>query len=69
MGHVKSQKNRSTEVHGNFACGEYLRTLRLVSKLPDLRVADANPCACFARAVLDGRTGNQKEKPKPNKSV
>ena len=26
----------------NFANGEYLRTLRLVSKLPELRVANAN---------------------------
>ena len=30
-------------VNGNFAFGEYLHTLRLASKLADLRVADANP--------------------------
>ena len=50
---------------------EYLRTLRLVSKLPDLRVADANPHRAPKAHYewVDGRTGNQKEKPKPNKSV
>ena len=50
---------------------QYLRTLRLVSKLPDLRVADANPHRAPKAhdEWVDGRTGNQKEKPKPNKSV
>ena len=50
---------------------EYLRTLRLVSELPDLRVADANPHRAPKAhdEWVDGRTGNQKEKPKPNKSV
>ena len=30
--------------YGNFSKAEYLRTLRLKSKLFDLRVANANPC-------------------------
>ena len=49
-------------LHGYFACGEYLRTLRLVSELPDLRVANANPATTSQGEIP--RTSHQKEKEK-----
>ncbi len=52
MGHQRMKKSTSFEVfpkflhYGNFACGEYTHTLRLKSKLFDLRVGYANPSVC-----------------------
>ena len=52
-------------LHGYFAYGEYLRTLRLVSELPDLRVANANPATASQGEIPS--TGHQrKEKHHPN---
>jgi len=41
-----NEKSPATGNDGNFAVGEYIRALRLVSKLPDLRAGYANPRLC-----------------------
>ena len=48
----------------NFACGEYTHTLRLVSKLPDLRVGYVNsaPQAYACGAEFNLTTGRQNRK-------
>ena len=45
MGHQRMKKAPHSRCRsiGNFACGEYSHALRLVSELPDLRAANANP--------------------------